>query len=76
MSNKIIMHVRPAKIIHDGSGEPYQGDYNITPSLSSDIELETAGKTLAENITVFKIPQTRPDNEAGGQTLIIGKENA
>lgn len=59
----------------DEPDEPYEGDYNITPSLYNDIKLDTAGKTLEQDITVFKIPQEFEDNEAG-QTLIIGKENA
>lgn len=57
-----------------GSGEPYRGAYEVRPRTYEDVRLETRGKTMADDVTVLKIPQFEVSNEAGGNTLILGDE--
>ena len=38
-----------------GSAEPYEGTYEVTPTTSTQV-LATAGKKLAEDITINPIP--------------------
>ena len=55
-------------------GEPYVGEYEVTPKVEQSTVLETTNKVLAKDITVQKIPQFEVSNEADGKTLIIGEE--
>ncbi|MBR5088460.1 MAG: hypothetical protein IK093_03445 [Ruminiclostridium sp.] len=50
----------------------YDGEYSVTPSLSQDIVLETAQKTMSANVVVGRVPMTETQNAAGGITLTIG----
>lgn len=54
MSYKIIMTVQSAKIIHDGGGVPYTGDYTVKSSPEEDITLATENKVCTRDITVEK----------------------
>lgn len=38
-----------------GGGEPYTGSYTVTPSVSEQT-LETAGKTMDRDVTVYGMP--------------------
>lgn len=42
-------------IIREGGGEPYTGDYEVTPSAETQT-LETAGKKLSQDVTINPIP--------------------
>ena len=42
-------------VIREGGGEPYTGEYTVTPSAETQT-LETASKKLSENVTVNPIP--------------------
>lgn len=53
--------------------ESYTGEYNITPSTQNDIILDTAYKTLSNNINIYKIPYFETSNESG-YTVYIGGE--
>lgn len=55
-----------------GSFPKYEGDYEITPSMSEDITLETAKKLMTDDVTVKKVPRYDVTNEAGGKTVYIG----
>lgn len=55
-----------------GSYPKYEGDYEVTPSMSEDITLETANKLMQDDVTVLKVPRYDVANEAGGTTVIIG----
>ena len=57
-----------------GGGEPYTGEYEVTPKVSSPVVLQTEGKTMKKDVTVLKIPQFEISNPEGGKTLIIGDE--
>lgn len=57
-----------------GGGEPYDGEYDITPKVSAPVVLQTEGKTMKKDVTVLKIPQFEVSNPEGGKTLIIGDE--
>ena len=56
-----------------GGGFPkYEGEYEVTPSMSEDITLETAKKLMTDDLTVKKVPRYDVTNEAGGTTSYIG----
>lgn len=52
----------------------YEGEYEVQASLTDDIVLRTAHKTLKNDITVRKIGIHEVDNPSGGYTLTIGSE--
>ena len=52
--------------------EVYDGDYDVTPQLDSEVVLATGRKKMKSDVTVKKIPQYEVSNEAGGTTLILG----
>ena len=54
--------------------ETYDGDYVVTPKVSSNVVLPTEKKLMQQDVTVLKIPQFEVSNEAGGKTLIMGDE--
>lgn len=49
----------------------YDGEYEITPSLDEQT-LETANKTMLDDVTVHQIQITRTSNPEGGLTVLIG----
>lgn len=55
-------------------GNPYTGDYWVTPKIYTPVTLPTKSKTMKDDVTVLKIPQYEVSNEAGGNTLIMGDE--
>lgn len=67
------MTVGNARVIYTG-GEPYKGEYTVTPKTYEPVVLETANRVLSQDVHVFKIPQYEVSNEAGGVTLIMGDE--
>lgn len=60
--------------IREVGGEPYTGEYDVTPKVSTPVVLQTEGKTMKKDVTVLKIPQFEVSNPEGGKTLIIGDE--
>lgn len=50
---------------------PYGGEYEVTPRLYEQY-LDTDGKYMEDDVTVFEIPITRTSNPYGGQTVVIG----
>lgn len=57
-----------------GKEDPYTGAYKVTPKIYGPVVLETKDKSMADDVTVLKIPQFEVSNEAGGNTLIMGDE--
>lgn len=51
--------------------EIYSGDYEVIPKVREQI-IETAKKTMKEDMKVLAIPFSLVDNTAGGQTITIG----
>lgn len=51
--------------------ETYDGPYEMTPRVYSQM-LETEGKQMLNNVTVYEIPVTRTSNPQGGLTVLIG----
>lgn len=51
----------------------YKGETIITSRPWSSQILETANRTLKENITVLEIPYSPVSNPQGGQTVYIGE---
>lgn len=52
--------------------EYYTGEYEVTPQARSDVVLDTSGKLMTDDVTVFEIPYYETTNPAGGYTAIIG----
>lgn len=71
-SPKIGMKIGQAVIVSVG-GEPYEGEYEVTPKISSQI-LPTAKKLMKDDMTIKAIPYFDVSNTAGGQTIYIGSE--
>lgn len=68
------LEVSFAVSIVTGKGKPYTGAYKVTPKIYGSVVLETKDKSMADDVTVLKIPQFEVSNEAGGNTLIMGDE--
>lgn len=49
----------------------YDGSYEVTPRLYAQ-SLDTDGKLMRDDVTVYEIPVTRTTNPHGGQTVLIG----
>ena len=49
----------------------YEGSYEITPGVS-DRTLETANRSMAQDVTMKAIPYYTTTNKSGGYTAIIG----
>lgn len=50
---------------------PYTGSYEVTPA-TFEIELQTKGFRMTNNVSVLEIPYYETTNESGGYTVIIG----
>ena len=53
------------------TADTYDGSYEVTPRLYAQ-SLETDGKLMEDDVTVYEIPITRTTNPQGGQTVLIG----
>ena len=53
------------------AGEEYAGPYEVTPRLYAQ-SLDTDGKLMEDDVTVYEIPVTRTTNPTGGLTVLIG----
>lgn len=51
--------------------ELYAGPYEVTPRLYAQ-SLDTDGKLMEDDVTVFEIPISRTTNPTGGLTVLIG----
>ena len=51
--------------------ETYDGSYEVTPRLYAQ-SLDTDGKLMEDDVTVYEIPVTRTTNPTGGLTVLIG----
>lgn len=51
---------------------PYEGEYEVTPSLLNEIVLATTDRFLSDDVVINPIPMSRVANEYGGETLYIG----
>ncbi len=71
---EIKMRVSPAKVVYQGGGAPYEGDYEVTPKIYDPVVLPTRDRYLSRDVTVAKIPQYEVSNTSGGVTLIMGDE--
>lgn len=56
-----------------GEGEPYEGEYIITPLAFTDQILDTKNKVLTEDIVVQKVPKYETSNVSGGYTVYIAE---
>lgn len=60
-------------VVGKGERSVYNGKYSITPDDENHV-LETKGKVMNDNLTVFKIPLWETSNDSG-TTVYIGGEN-
>ena len=51
-------------------GIPYEGEYKIIPKVTEQ-HLNTMGKTMKDDVTIYKIPKYETSNNSG-TTIIIG----
>ena len=51
--------------------ETYDGDYEVTPRLYAQ-SLDTDGKLMEDDVTVYEIPISHTTNPTGGLTVLIG----
>lgn len=51
--------------------EHYQGEYNITPLVTSQI-MQTRDKLMDDDVHIDMIPTRELQNSAGGVTFIVG----
>ena len=49
----------------------YDGEYEVTPRIYEQT-LETQGKQMSDDVTVYEIPIITTTNPYGGQTVLIG----
>lgn len=62
-------------VLETGGDVPlFQGPYEVTPKVYSQVTLATKALRMKEDVVVRKIPQYEVSNEAGGKTFIIGDE--
>ena len=52
----------------------YEGSYEIVPGIG-DTTLDTANRSMAQDVTVKAIPYYTTTNKSGGYTAIIGDGN-
>lgn len=59
------------RVLDDASHPPYAGPYTATPTVDG-LTLPTAGRSMAEDVTVEPIPIGFVSNASGGTTATIG----
>ena len=58
------------EVVTVGGGDPYEGEYTITPAIQEQ-EMLTKNKTMRKNVTIEAIPYYETSN-VSGKTVIIG----
>lgn len=56
-----------------GGGQPYTGDYTVTPKAHAQTVLPTKRKVMSEDVTVLEIPYWETSNP-NGKTVYIAEE--
>lgn len=59
------------RVLDGASHPPYAGPYSATPTVDG-LTLPTAGRSMAEDVTVEPIPIGFVSNASGGTTATIG----
>lgn len=54
-------------------GEPYTGDYVMTPK-TKEQTMQTKDKVMTDDVTIKSIPFFNVSNNSGGSTVYIGDE--
>lgn len=54
--------------------QPYTGAYEVTPKAWEEQILETEGKLMADDVTVFRVPYYETINLFDGKTAYIADE--
>ncbi len=69
-------HVFPLELataINTTAGAYYEGPYEITSRVNSDLTLETEGKKMSADVVLHKVPTWQTSNEKG-ITFYIGND--
>lgn len=56
------------------SAPEYDGEYEVTPKAWLDQTLETEGKLMTGDVTVFKVPYYETSNVFDGKTVFIAED--
>lgn len=54
--------------------DPYAGPYEVTPKAWLDQVLQTEGKLMTDDVTVFKVPYYETSNVYDGKTVFIAED--
>lgn len=65
------MDMDTAIVVNHIGGDPYDGEYTITPKVTEQT-LPTRAKTMRDDVTVLEIPYVSVSNLSGGNTVTIG----
>lgn len=67
------LDISTAVIVGGGETPPiYDGTYTVTPKAYNAQILDTSGKLMENDVTVYKIPYNEVSNPTGGKTVTIG----
>ena len=61
------------QVILDVQDKVYEGDYEITPKVESQI-MKTQGLMMKDDVSIKSIPCFKVSNEYGGETVWIGEK--
>lgn len=56
------------------AGDEYDGSYEVTPKAYTEQTLETRGKLMTGDVTVFKVPYYETSNIFDGKTVFIAED--
>lgn len=70
---QLSFEVGDTRVAYVRGGEPYEGDYVVTPRADAATVLPTKDKTMQDDVTVQKIPYYETANPTG-DTVYIASE--
>lgn len=72
LDSTVHMRVSDAEVVYSSAGDPYTGNYTITPKVDEQT-MATRNKLMQDNVTIKAIPYYETDNNLG-TTIYIGSE--
>lgn len=64
-------HLDFGEVANTGGMPLYTGDYEVTPKIEAQ-RLETANRSMENDVIIHAIPYYEVDNAYNGQTIVIG----
>ena len=71
VSSEQVIRMTVSAAYNGMNAPPYEGEYEVTPRLYAQY-LDTDGKLMNDDVTVYEIPVARTSNPQGGLTVLIG----